>query len=124
MKLAAAVVCGLLFAGQATPPRDRPVTGPANAVIRGRVVAAATGEPLHRVRVTLNTANPNPPTAVTDTRGQFEMTVPAGSYSMTATRAGSLPRGLSREPVDRATDQDHADDDPDDRSPEHGARGT
>src|SRR5687767_14225725 len=90
MNFAAAVVCGLLFAGQATPPRDRPVTAPANAVLRGRVVAAATGEPLHRVRVTLNTANPNPPSAVTDTRGQFEMTVPAGSYSMTATRAGYL----------------------------------
>jgi hypothetical protein len=41
--------------------------------------------------VTLNGAVANPPTAVTDTRGEFELTdVPAGSYALTATRAGYL----------------------------------
>jgi hypothetical protein len=43
------------------------------------------------VRVTLNGPVANPPTAVTDIRGAFEVTdVPPGSYSMTAARAGYL----------------------------------
>jgi murein DD-endopeptidase MepM/ murein hydrolase activator NlpD len=86
----ALVIGCFIFAAQATPPRDRPANQSATAVIRGRVVAAATGEPLHRVRVTLNTSETSPPTAVTDTRGQYEMTAPAGSYTITATRAGYL----------------------------------
>ena len=55
-------------------PRDAPPTpaGP-GAVIRGRVTAAAMGQPLHRVRVTVNAASPNPPAGVTDTRGVFEI---------------------------------------------------
>jgi hypothetical protein len=86
------LVSCLLAAGQALPPRDAPAaqrTG--TATIRGRVTAAATGEPLHRVRVAIVTATPNPPSSVTDTRGEFEITgVPAGSYSLTASRAGYL----------------------------------
>jgi hypothetical protein len=77
---------------QQPPPRDasaRPAA--AAAVIRGRITSAATGQPLHRVRVTLNAQNPNPPTGVSDTRGVFEiLNVPPGSYSLTATRAGYL----------------------------------
>ena len=78
-------------------PRDPAATRPAQsgvegtATIRGRITAAATDRPLHRVRITLNGALANPPTTVTDTRGVYELTnVPAGSYSMTATRAGYL----------------------------------
>jgi protocatechuate 3,4-dioxygenase beta subunit len=78
---------------QPAPPRDaapRP-SAPGTAVIRGRVTAASTGQPLHRVRVTLNGALPNPLTTVTDTRGIFEVAeVPAGSYSLTAARGGYL----------------------------------
>lgn len=77
---------------QATPPRDRP-EGRATAVIRGRVTAAGTGQPLHRVHVRLNGPVADPPSAVTDTRGVFEITgVPAGSFSITVTRAGYLAR--------------------------------
>jgi protocatechuate 3,4-dioxygenase beta subunit len=61
------------------------------AVIRGRVIAAATRQPLHRVRITLNTGEPNPPSAVTDTRGTFELTaIPAGTYTLSAARSGYL----------------------------------
>jgi hypothetical protein len=75
---------------QAPPPRDLPANTIATATIRGRITSAA-GRPLHRVRVTLNGQLPNPPSAVTDTRGEFELTeVPPGSYSLTATRAGYL----------------------------------
>jgi hypothetical protein len=82
----------MLAAGQALPVRDRPATPPAaTAVIRGRVTAADTREPLHRVRVTLNGAA-QPTAAVTNTRGEFEITeVPAGTYTVSMTRSGYLP---------------------------------
>ena len=72
--------------------RDAPRPGArGTAVIRGGVIAAATRQPLHRVRVTLNTGDPNPPSAVTDTRGQFELSdVPAGTYALSAARGGYL----------------------------------
>jgi protocatechuate 3,4-dioxygenase beta subunit len=61
------------------------------AVIRGRVTAAASKQPLHRVRITLNASEPNPPSTVTDTSGRFELTqVPAGAYTLSAARAGYL----------------------------------
>jgi hypothetical protein len=75
------------------PPRDAGAPKPsgAGAVVRGRVTAAATGQPLHRVRVTLNGPSGNPPTGVTDTKGTFEIgNVPAGAYTVTAARAGYL----------------------------------
>lgn len=80
------------LAVQATPPRDTPATrSGGSAVIRGRITAAATDRPLHRVRVTLNAPTPNPPMAVTDTRGEYELTnLPAGTYSLTASRSGYL----------------------------------
>ncbi len=85
------VLCALLVPQQQPPmpPRDTPATQ-RTATIRGRVTNAA-GEPLHRVKVTLVTSVPNPPSSVTDTRGEFEITgVAAGSYYLTATRAGYL----------------------------------
>jgi hypothetical protein len=88
------IVAIALTIAAAQQPASRDTTalpGAARGVIRGRVTAAATGQPLHRVRVTLSTQNPNPPTAVTDTRGLFEITgVPPGAYSLSAARAGYL----------------------------------
>lgn len=79
-----ALAIGVGAPQQPPPPRDLPATAAGTAVVRGRVTAAATGQPLHRVRVTLNTSNPNPPTTVTDTRGMFELTnVPSGKYTDT-----------------------------------------
>lgn len=81
----------LVPAEQQLPPRDAVVRQEGGATVRGRVVAAAGGQPLHRVRVTLNGLAQNPPTAVTDMRGEFELTnVPAGTYTLTAARAGYL----------------------------------
>lgn len=91
LPLTAVLALAIGIAPQQTPPRDLPAQAAGRAVIRGRVTAVATGQPLHRVRVTLNTSNPSPPTTVTDTRGMFELTnVPPGKYSLTATRAGYL----------------------------------
>lgn len=93
------------FAQTAQPPRDAaaPVTG--GGVLRGRVVAAQGGQPLHRVRLTLEGFAQNPPTAVTDLRGEFEFQgLPPGTYRLTAARTGYLtlqygqrrPRELGR----------------------------
>lgn len=81
----------LAAAQQALPPRDSPASRSAAGVVRGRITAAASGQPLHRVRVTLNGPVQNAPTAVTDVRGEFEITdVPPGAYTLTAARAGYL----------------------------------
>ena len=78
------------------PPRD--VAGPARGTgtIRGRVVAADTGQPLRRARVTLaNLLSPFPPfektvpRTLTDDDGRFALTnIAAGSYSVTAYKSG------------------------------------
>lgn len=95
MKLAPWMLMALLAAPQqqTAPPRDAagPLQAPATAIVRGRITAAVNDRPLHRVRVTLNGGIPNAPSAVTDTRGEFEISdVPAGAYRLTATRAGYL----------------------------------
>ncbi|MEX1130088.1 MAG: carboxypeptidase-like regulatory domain-containing protein [Vicinamibacterales bacterium] len=95
MKLAPWMLMALLAAPQqqTAPPRDAagPLQAPATAIVRGRITAAVNDRPLHRVRVTLDGGIPNAPSAVTDTRGEFEISdVPAGAYRLTATRAGYL----------------------------------
>lgn len=73
------------------PPRDAAATATETVVVRGRVVTAANGQPLHRVRLTLTGGSQNPPSGVTDARGEFEIAdVPAGTYTLTAARAGYL----------------------------------
>jgi hypothetical protein len=86
------LISSFVLTNQGAPPRDPAVNQRgASATIRGRVVAADTGQPLHRVRVSLGTPSPNAPFSVTDTRGEFEISgVPAGSYTLTFTRAGYL----------------------------------
>jgi hypothetical protein len=94
--LAALVVLGLTSGGLAQPAPRRDSTAlpseAGTAIVRGRVTALATEQPLHRVRLTLSGATlANPLSAVTDTTGRFELAgVPAGSYSLTAARAGYL----------------------------------
>jgi protocatechuate 3,4-dioxygenase beta subunit len=90
---------------QPQQPRDVSKAVAASGTVRGRITSAGSGQPLHRVRVTLNGAVQNAPFAVSDTRGEFEITeVPPGTYTLTATRAGYLsiqygqkrPRELGR----------------------------
>jgi protocatechuate 3,4-dioxygenase beta subunit len=101
--LLALLILALAFSPQ--QPRDAPKTVAPGGIVKGRITSAASGQPLHRVRVTLNGPVQNAPSAVSDTRGEFEITeVPPGTYTLTATRAGYLtvqygqnrPRELGR----------------------------
>jgi len=80
---------------QAAPPRDtRPATQSGTAIIRGRVVAADTGRPLRRARITLSGPELGREGRSTSTNldGRYEMAdLPAGRYTIRVTRSGYLP---------------------------------
>jgi hypothetical protein len=84
-------------AAQRTPPRDARPPAPAtgNAIIRGRVLAPDGGRPLRRVQIRIvatGLSDAQGRTTSTDEDGRYEMTdLPAGRYTVTATRAGFLP---------------------------------
>jgi Carboxypeptidase regulatory-like domain len=72
------------------PPPDPTLVQPGTAVIRGRVVAASTGDPLRNARVAiLGTANTVVRPVLTDGDGRFALTrVPAGAHQITAIKTG------------------------------------
>jgi protocatechuate 3,4-dioxygenase beta subunit len=73
------------------PPRDQSTPPPVGtARIRGRVIAADTGAPLHRAQVRVGGAEPRVMRSVsTDAEGRFDVTdLPAGTYFLTVTRNG------------------------------------
>jgi hypothetical protein len=77
------------------PPRDAPAEKSGTAVIRGRVVAADTGRPLRRARVTISApglrSDSHPPTS-TDADGRYEFKdLPAARYKVAVARSGYLP---------------------------------
>jgi len=79
----------------ATPPRDTSATPKkGTAIIRGRVVAADTGRPLRRARISLSSTELGPEgrrSASTNLDGVFEITeLPAARYSVSVTRGGYL----------------------------------
>ena len=91
MRVVLLALSAFLAVDQAIPQRDRPVQRTATGIVRGRVIAAASGDPLHRVQITLTGGVQAVAPAVTNTRGEFEVTnVPAGSYTVTARRLGYL----------------------------------
>ena len=75
-------------------PRDRAGMQTGSAIIRGRVLAADTGTPLRRARVTA--AAPElggePRATSTGMDGRYEITdLPAGRYTIRVSRSGYLP---------------------------------
>src|SRR5262245_18056450 len=96
-----AVCCAELAHAQQPGP---PPAG--TGVIRGRVVAADTGKPLRRGRITLGSIDaPGPPrTANTSADGRYEFNgLPAGRYGVRAARSGYLElRYGQRRPLEAA----------------------
>jgi hypothetical protein len=90
----------LCAAQTSQPPRDRTAASPASqppkatAIIRGQIVAADTGRPLRRARVTIQSAElgqEGRKATSTDLNGRFEFTeVRASRYRVFATRGGYL----------------------------------
>lgn len=74
------------------PPRDKGAAPIAKGLIRGRVVAADSGRPLRRARVTVaGAALPQARTASTNIDGRFEIQeLPAGRFTVGVARAGYL----------------------------------
>jgi hypothetical protein len=89
---AAGAVIGLAATLIGAPRQSSPAPDQ-GGIIRGRVMAADTGRPLGRARVSLlPAASPRPlMTTSTGSQGTFELGgVPAGSYYIAASRAGYL----------------------------------
>src|SRR2546427_5403950 len=70
------------------PPPDAPPQQPATGTIRGRVVAAASGDPIRNARVSVTDDRERPP-VLSDADGRFAfLALPAGSFTLTASKAG------------------------------------
>ena len=75
-----------------SPPqqaRDRAQTPQGTAVIAGRVIAADTGRPVKRARVSVSGGGRGQRTALTDDQGRYQIAeLAAGNYTITASKAG------------------------------------
>src|SRR5206468_1154301 len=84
----------LLSAQSQQPPRDTSAQRPAtpSGKISGTVVTADTGKPVKRARVFANaTELPGGRATLTDDAGAFELSdLPAGRYSVTASKSGFI----------------------------------
>jgi hypothetical protein len=76
-------------AGQLQAPRDGEGARAGDGSIRGRVLAADTGEPLRKARVTLAPAGSHAPFVFTDGEGRYAFAnLTAGRYTVAAHKAG------------------------------------
>jgi protocatechuate 3,4-dioxygenase beta subunit len=90
------------------PPRDTPTTSVnGTAVVRGRVVDAATGRGLSKVQVRANTNTGGPPPtpypwmAMTDADGRYEIKgIPAGTYAIAANKQNYVRSAFGAERVE------------------------
>jgi len=83
------LLSGVALAGQ--PPRDpRTTLLPAgSAVIRGRVVAAGTGDALRHSRISTSSPQGRAPTVLSDEEGRFVLgSLPGGTFTISAAKAG------------------------------------
>jgi hypothetical protein len=95
-RLAQAFLCGVLVALAPAHALAQPAPAAAKlAAVRGRITAADTGRPLRRAQISVVTAGigiPERRTTSTNLRGEYELRdLPAGRYTISATRSGYLP---------------------------------
>src|SRR5690349_14522639 len=87
-------VAGRGQTGQAAPPRDPPRAPQAGrAMIRGRILAADTRQPLTRARISLSAPEltGGARTTSTNREGRYEIgDLPAGRYTISVGRSGYL----------------------------------
>lgn len=90
MKTLVVLFGALALVGRAQLPRDAAAASAGTAIVRGRVLAADTGEPVRKARVTLSTfPDGTSPLVLTDNAGRFVFSsVPAGQYTILARKAG------------------------------------
>jgi hypothetical protein len=96
-RVAAAIVLGVLFGPVALvgqppppppPPRDDSPASPRTGTIRGRVLAADTGDPIRNARVALND-DEHVAAVLTDGDGRFALTaIAAGRHIVSAAKTG------------------------------------
>jgi hypothetical protein len=97
--------------GQA-PQRDRPVAKTGTGAIKGRIVAADSGTPIRRAKVSLETGNPlESRGTTTDLDGRYEFTeLAAGQYRVSASKGIYVPFDYGqRKPFERGKPIDLAD---------------
>lgn len=97
--------------GQLQPPRDTSAAATATAAIGGRVMAADSGRPVKRARVIVSGSGRGGRSTVTDDQGRYLVTdLPAGRYTISATKAGFV-NGIygQRHPLQAGTPIDLAD---------------
>ncbi len=94
MKWYVSALLATMAAGQATSPPER------LAVVEGRVVLSATGEPVRKAHVSLGSYKGEDSfefVATTDDAGHFRFTdVRPGSYKLLADKKGYLPGDMVR----------------------------
>src|SRR5438093_7780553 len=77
----------LVAPDQARRDTTAPTTGTGS--ISGRVLAASTGDPLRKAIVIASSSAGNFPPAIADAEGRFVVaSLPAGRYTLTASKAG------------------------------------
>jgi hypothetical protein len=95
-RLQLALLCAVLAVmAPATSVAQPTAAAPKPAAIRGRVTAADSGRPLRRAQISVVAAGigvPERRTTSTNLRGEYELRdLPAGRYTVSATRSGYLP---------------------------------
>ena len=77
------------------PPRDTLPQPRSTGTIRGRVVAAATGDPIRNARVSVTDDQRSP--VLSDAEGRFAFPdVPPGRFTLTASKAGFAKQAFGR----------------------------
>src|SRR5712692_4099187 len=80
--------CAIAMCARAQSVRESPARTGQTAAISGRVVAAATGDPLPNARVALTSAAVGARVVLSDVEGRFSFAAAAGRHTLVASKSG------------------------------------